>query len=259
MKVMGQGPAVLMLHSSLSSHKQWSMLANQLATDYQLFLPDLAGYGAQPAPAADQIASYRLEQEAALILAALPDAIKAKPLVVIGHSFGGAVALHLARTGLLQVRQLFLFEPVAFHLLAAATDTLSQQLCQEVQQLAAQMQLVDAWQAAQLFVDYWQQADYFQHLPQRMQQQMTAQVGKVAADFTALLQEPATLAQYQQINYPVLLLTGAQSRGPALRISELLASIWPQAVCQQLPTGHMGPVTDPTLVNPRFLQFLATA
>jgi pimeloyl-ACP methyl ester carboxylesterase len=258
MKVIGQGPAVLMLHSSLSSHKQWSMLASQLATDYQLFLPDLAGYGAQPAPFADQSSRYRLEQEAALILAALPAAVKAKPLVLIGHSFGGAVALHLARTGSLQVRQLLLFEPVAFHLLAAATDALSQQLCQEVQQLATQMQAVSPWHAAQLFVDYWQQADYFQHLPLRVQQQMTAQVGKVAADFTALLDEPASLAQYQQISCPVLLLTGAQSRRPALRISELLASIWPQAVCQQLPTGHMGPVSDADLVNPRFLQFLAT-
>lgn len=259
MKVMGQGPAVLMLHSSLSSHKQWSLLASQLATDYQLFLPDLAGYGAQPASFADQSGHYRLAEEAAQILAALPDAVKAKPLVLIGHSFGGAVALHLARTGQLQVRQLLLFEPVAFHLLAAATDALSQQLCQEVQQLAAQMQAVDAWHAAQLFVDYWQQADYFQHLPLRLQQQMTAQVGKVAADFTALLDEPASLAQYQQISCPVLLLTGAQSREPALRISQLLASVWPQAIYQQLPTGHMGPVTDPTLVNRQFLQFLATA
>lgn len=259
MKVMGQGPAVLLLHSSLSSHKQWSLLAQQLATDYQVFLPDLAGYGSQPAFATGPTEHYRLAQEAALILAALPDVVKAQPIVLIGHSYGGALALHLARSGQLQVRQLLLFEPVAFHLLAAATDTLSQQLCQEVQQLAAQMQAVDAWHAAQLFVDYWQQADYFQHLPQRMQQQMTSQVGKVAADFTALLNEPASLVQYQQINCPVLLLTGAQSRRSALQISELLASIWPQAVCQQLPTGHMGPVTDPSLVNQQLLQFLATA
>lgn len=258
MKVMGQGPAVLMLHSSLSSHKQWSMLARQLAADYQLFLPDLAGYGSQPAPPAEQSAHYRLEQEAAMILAALPDAVKAKPIVLMGHSFGGAVAMHLARTAQLQVRQLLLFEPVAFHLLATATDVVSQQLCLEVQQLATQMQAIDAWQAAQLFVDYWQQADYFRHLPLRLQQQMTAQVGKVAADFTALLHEPANLAQYQQIRCPVLLLTGTQSRAPALRISELLASVWPQAVCQQLPTGHMGPVTDPVLVNALLLQFLRT-
>src|SRR5690606_20764351 len=144
------------------------------------------------------------------------------------------------------VKALLLFEPVAFHLLAQQQGAEERLLIQEVLQLSAQLPLLQPVQAAELFVDYWQQPGYFSALPDLMQQKMASQIWKVGADFEALISEPATLADYgRAIHGPVLLLTGRHSRRSAVRISELLATVLPQAVRAQTDTGHMGPVSDP--------------
>lgn len=256
MKIIGQGPPLLLLHSSLSSHKQWLPLATMLSDQYQLLLPDLLGYGSHQAAEFSAQPSHRLDIEGAALMAQLPQALRQSPIVLIGHSYGGAVALHLARTGQLNLRALILYEPVAFHLLASSALAEARELTAEVLALAKSMNVLPAREAAQLFVDYWQQQDYFGQLPVRMQQQMAGQVWKVPQDFSALISEPASLADYQQIQCPILLLRGSQSRRSAILISELLQSIWPNASVKSLPAGHMGPVAAAELVNARIVDFI---
>jgi pimeloyl-ACP methyl ester carboxylesterase len=256
MKIIGLGAPVLLLHSSLSSHKQWLPLAALLSEHHRLLLPDLLGYGRNSAAEFSANPSHSLAIEAAAILAQLPDEVRQQPVILIGHSFGGAVALHLARTAQLKLKALILYEPVAFHLLAASTLAEAKVLTAEVVALSAKMPALPAREAAQLFVDYWQQQDYFQRLPARMQQQMAMQVWKVPQDFSALINEPAMLVDYQQIRCPALLLRGAQSRRSALLISELLQGIWPEASVKTLPAGHMGPVAAAELVNAQIVDFI---
>lgn len=256
MKTSGQGQPVLLLHSSLSSHKQWLPLVSLLSEHYQLLLPDLLGYGSNQTAALQQFPTHSLAVEAEALLSQIPSALLQQPMLLIGHSFGGAVALHLARTGKIKLKALILYEPVAFHLLANSADPQANVLTAEVVALSAQMPHLPAWDAARLFVDYWQQQDYFQHLPARMQQQMAAQVWKVPQDFAALIGEPATLADYQPIHCPILLLRGAQSRRSALMITELLQEIWPQASVKTLPAGHMAPVAAAELVNAQIVEFI---
>lgn len=256
MKSIGQGPPLLCLHSSLSSHKQWLPLAALLSKDYQLLLPDLLGYGGNQAVEYAANPAHSLAIESAALLAQLPSSFRHQPITLIGHSFGGALALHLARSGQLKLKAMVLYEPVAFHLLAVSTRTEARVLAAEVQALAKRMSDRMPVEAAQLFVDYWQQQDYFSQLPARMQQQMAGQVWKVPQDFSALISEAATLADYQQIQCPILLLQGSRSRRSALLIAELLALGWPKARVETLPAGHMGPVTAAALVNARIEEFL---
>ena len=64
-------------------------------------------------------------------------------VILIGHSFGGAIALHMARTRPELFKALVLFEPVAFHLFKTAEPALYQQVQQLSQQIAAELELVD--------------------------------------------------------------------------------------------------------------------
>lgn len=245
--------AVLLLHSSLSSGRQWQVLKRQWP-DFEGLSPDLFGYGTEPVMLQRP---FRLEQEAAPFVSWLLEQ-PALSVILVGHSYGGAVALHLARCYPKQIKALLLFEPVAFHLLAQQQDAESQLLLQEVLQLSAQIPASDPMQAAELFVDYWQSPGYFAALPLSMRQKMAAQVWKVAADFEALIAEPATLQQYQRaISCPVLLMSGKYSRRSALEITELLHAALPQSVWIQTETGHMGPVSQPELINSELLRFLA--
>lgn len=251
-KQLGYGRPALLLHSSMSSHRQWLSLASGLSATHSWYLPDLAGYGVEPLPA---IQPWSLAAEADLLLAALPDTLKAQPLDLIGHSYGGALALHLARTQKLQIRKLVLFEPVAFHVLPQLPDASA--LWQEVRALADALPTLNAIQAAERFIDYWQHKGFFAGLPVRMQQQLALQVAKVSLDFQALSQEPASLADYADaVKSPVLLLSGSHSRQSAQRISAALRSVLPDVRLQRLECGHMGPVTHPDLVNKPIANFL---
>lgn len=253
MKFIGNGQSALLLHSSMSSHRQWLALAGTLSTTHCCYLPDLAGYGTEPLPV---LQPWSLAAEAELLLAALPDAVKAQSLDLIGHSYGGALALHLARTQKLQIRKLVLFEPVAFHLLPQLPGASA--LWQEVRTLADALPQLDAAQAAGRFIDYWQHQGFFAGLPVRMQQQLAAQVAKVTLDFQALSQEPASLADYAAaVHCPVLLLSGSHSRQSAQRISAALRSALSDVGLQRLECGHMGPVTHPDLVNKPVTDFLS--
>lgn len=244
---------VLCLHSSMSSAKQWAGLSAALP-QRQLVCPDLSGYGGTALPT---VSPWSLRAEAAFALEQLPAAVKSAPVDIVGHSYGGAVAMHLVRTGQLQCRRMVLFEPVAFHLLrlGADVDKTAAALWQQVSDFSHQLYQGD--NAAALFLDHWQGAGFFASLPPRVQRAMAAQVAKVADDFQALADEPATLDSYrQQLSMPVLLLSGRHSRPSALYLAELLAAALPDIEHRVVDAGHMAPVTHPQLVFPLISAFL---
>ena len=104
---------VVLIHCSGSSGAQWRALAASLSDRYHVLAPDLIGYGGS-APWASR-AEFCLAQEAALIRSLIGRL--QRPVHLVGHSYGGAVALHIARTRPELLRSLTLVEPSAFHLL----------------------------------------------------------------------------------------------------------------------------------------------
>lgn len=252
----------LLLHSSLSNSRQWQALI-ALLPENKCYAPDLRGYGyqANEAQFASQMMNrakpYELALEAEPLLPWL-EAQEAGSVVLIGHSYGGALALYLARRFPCKIKALLVFEPVAFHVLKAHDSPQAQQLLQQVVCLSQQLSTLNAKEAAQLFVDYWQGDGYFEAMPEALQQKLAQQVGKVTLDFEALIFEKTTLSHYEQhIRCPTLLLRGELSQPSALYVSELLAKALCQAQTVTVKTGHMGPVTHAEVVNSVLMSFLA--
>src|SRR5690348_9869377 len=109
----GSGETVLLLHATASSSAQWFDLAGVLRANCHVVAPDLYGYGeTDPWPGNRPFA---LSEEAALADAVLPR--DGRPVHLVGHSYGGAVALRFALQQPERLRSLVLIEPVAFHLL----------------------------------------------------------------------------------------------------------------------------------------------
>ena len=109
---VGQGPTVVLLHSSGCSGRQWDGLMTALQSRYRLHAVDLHGHGSTPAWAGGQ--RMRLEDDMALVQ---PLLTSATPVHLVGHSYGGALALRLAALMPERIASVAVYEPGLFRLL----------------------------------------------------------------------------------------------------------------------------------------------
>jgi len=248
-------PAVVLLHSSMSSRSQWAALMAAHEAHYRFIALDLLGYGKAPFPDEAMRAGFSLAHETAAIQAALASQLGAdEPFHLVGHSYGGATALRLARTAHRRIRSLAVFEPVAFHLLDAASPGRA-----EVGAVIAAIEAAaTAQDAARRFIDYWNGPGAFDALPAPVRERFTAQVAKVRLDFAALLGESATLRDMAAIDMPALVLTGRAGPASTHAVAARLASALPRATSGQTPGGHMAPITHAADVNREIVAFLQT-
>lgn len=100
----GDGRPVLALHGVTGHGARWRALAGALP-GFRFVGPDLRGHGRSP-----WTPPWGLEQHVADVVGVL-DELGIDRMPVIGHSFGGAIAVHLARTVPERVDGLVLLDP----------------------------------------------------------------------------------------------------------------------------------------------------
>lgn len=245
------GAKVLLLHSSQSNSGQWRELIQRLAADYDILAIDLLGYGKAPPASVKSRDAFRFSDEVPRIVDCVSAVWGDAPVLLVGHSYGGALALKLALEQLLVVTAVAVFEPVAFHILDANDPARA-----EIEKVATETDQADALLSTEIFVDYWNQPGYFRALPEKIQHAMAAQADKVSMDFAALMGEPHKLVEYRLLNRPVLLLTGSESRLSARSVAAQLQQVLPEVTLEHVACGHMGPLTHPQLVNPLLVAFI---
>jgi pimeloyl-ACP methyl ester carboxylesterase len=91
LRLAGQGPVLLLIHGMASSSAAWTPVIPALAERFTVLAPDLLGHGTSAKPAAD----YSLGAHASL-LRDLCVLLGHERATVVGHSFGGGVALQFA-------------------------------------------------------------------------------------------------------------------------------------------------------------------
>lgn len=86
-QVLGQGPALLLLHGTGAATHSWAALAPLLARRFTVIAPDLPGHGFTAMPAWSRMSLPGIAQAVAHLLAAL----QARPRLAVGHSAGAAI------------------------------------------------------------------------------------------------------------------------------------------------------------------------
>jgi pimeloyl-ACP methyl ester carboxylesterase len=248
-------PAVVLLHSSMSSKGQWAELTAQHEASFRFIAVDLLGYGKSPFPTGGE-GNFSLAHEVDAVNAAIAGKLApTEAFHLVGHSYGGATALRMARQLRARVLSLAVFEPVAFHLLSE--DDAARL---EIENVVADIHgAAGPHDAARTFIDYWNRAGAFDALPEAQQLRFAAQIAKVKLDFQALLSEPATLADMAALDMPALVLSGERSPQSTRRVAECLAAALPNGAAVQTKGGHMAPITHAAAVNPLLAAFLAGA
>ena len=88
---MGQGPALLLLHGLGCDHTTWLPVMRDLARHYTVVAPDLLGHGQSAKPRADySVGGYANGMRDLLTV------LNIDKVTVVGHSFGGGVAMQFA-------------------------------------------------------------------------------------------------------------------------------------------------------------------
>jgi pimeloyl-ACP methyl ester carboxylesterase len=245
----GTGEPVLLLHCSCASNAAWDSLCDALDEDFRVIAPDQWGCGGSDDWTGQ--GEFNLAREAAPILDITSRIGTAVHLV--GHSYGGGVALRVARERPDLIRSLTLIEPSAFHLLRSG-DLDDQILFREISSVADTVRKAvlsgDCWGGMGHFVDYWNGEGAWNAMSREARMRLGKNLSKVVLDFHALFEEPARLEDYGTLSIPTLLLCGDRSPAPSCRIVEMLASAMPHARVVRIQNAdHMSPFTHSEAVN----------
>ena len=148
----GDGPAVVLIHCSVSGIRQWRSLTEVLADRYRVRALNLYGYGATtPWPERE---TQTLEAQARIVVAACEGL--GEPVSLVGHSFGGTVALKAATLLGSRVGSMVLIEPNPVYLLAQGGRDEEFAEVRALRDHVKRFGALGEWEAvAERFADYW--------------------------------------------------------------------------------------------------------
>jgi pimeloyl-ACP methyl ester carboxylesterase len=237
LRVLGDGPPVLLLHAWMSSRAQWDPLMHRLGGRHRCIAVDLHGYGDNPP--APQGEDFSLDDDVELIRGYLSDlALANEPLHIVAHSYGAAVALRFAQRLPACVASLTLYEPTAFNVL----DEDSQEaaavagLVHRVSSLVADGR---GLQAAKFFIDCWNGPGSFEHLSTLQRARSAMQIAQVALGYRAVMNTPMRLAHCHSIHSRTLLLGGPRSEPATREVLTRLAVALPNVKSEWIETDPM--------------------
>jgi pimeloyl-ACP methyl ester carboxylesterase len=229
---------------------------DRLAPDFHMLAPDSYGSGKSPDWHSDRV--IRLQDEVEFIAPVLARA--GTPLSLVGHSYGGAIALVAALRQPGRVRAVAVYEPTLFSLIEAEGPSPNDAdgIRNTIVATSAALDAGNADAAAEHFIDYWMGAGSWAQTPEPRKPAISASVKNARRWAHALMSEPTPLAAFAALDVPVLYMLGKRSTAAAHGVARLLTKALPRVeVLEFEKLGHMGPVTHPDVVNDAIAAFLA--
>ena len=230
------GTPTLLAHCYLGSSGTWRDLVEAMAPVPDALAFDLPGHGRSPMPAT--LGDFHAT------VTDIIDTLVPAPMLLIGHSFGGASLLRFALRNPARVRALVLFEPV--FIAAALADPRFDARAHDATyaQAAREGRLAEAARGFFTFNDPTRDWDA---LPEAARAQMTEQMRILPATEPGVVEDSGRLLEpglMEGFDKPVLLLGG--DRSPALfpAIIRALSDRLPRVEAHRIEgAGHMAPLT----------------
>ena len=242
------GSLVIALHCSGGTGYQWQKLRQALGPPFKVISPNLIGCGDNPHW--NGKSRFKLTDEARPIVESI-DTWNG-PVHLVGHSYGGTVALRVAVERPARIASLSLYEPTAFHVLKATGED-GKVALKEISVLAAKIRRFvvagAGWAAARCFVDYWNRPGTFEALNPDAQADLVRYIPKAFLDFRAAIEERVPLVAYRRLRAPLRLMIGETAplatELPARKLSVVMN---PGALRIVKGAGHMGPQSHSNIV-----------
>lgn len=251
--VIGNGPAVVLIHGTPSSSYLWRMVVEQLKSKYTIYIHDFLGYGTSERHDGQNV-SIAVQTK---IMVELLKFWNLETPNIVGHDFGGAIAL---RTHLLEgwsFQKMILIDAVAIA-----------PWCTPFSRLVK-----NNLQVFQAIPEYAYNAMVAAHLRTAIHKQMSDSdlepymrpwtgVEGQAAYFRAVSEydDKYTLEiepRYKNITLSVLVMWGENDRWLPIETGRKLSKLIPDARFEPIPeAGHFSPEDNPVFVARHIDEFL---
>jgi len=250
------GPVVMLVHSSVSGARQWRRLMDDLQGQFRVRAVNLFGYGKTPPWPNGRAQS--LDDQARLVEAALP--ANADKVYLVGHSFGGSVAMKVAARLGGRVSKLVLLETNPFSLLAQAGRVDAFAEAMDLRNYIKTFGARGEWAtAAEKFADYWGGAGSWRNMASERRAAFAEAIKPNFFEWDAVMNETTSAEQWVTQLPPTTLLV--YDPGTVLPVREIAAILRRSSPAwsfrEVLGAGHMAPLTRPDLINPLVSSFLS--
>jgi pimeloyl-ACP methyl ester carboxylesterase len=249
------GPLVVLVHSSVAGARQWRRLMEDLKNEFRVRAVNLFGYGKTPSWPGHR--PQTLEDQARLVEAAIPAACD--EVILVGHSFGGSVAMATAVRMKRRVTKLVLLEAIPFSLLAQAGRFDAFAEAQSLRDTVRHFGSRGEWQkAAEKFADYWNGPGTWANTTPERRAAFALAMKPNYFEWDAVINEETTAEEWSQLlPQATLMVTDPETVRPVREIAEILREACPQWTNREAHRGgHMAPLTHPALINPMVRDFL---
>ena len=182
-------PTLLCLHCSGSSGSQWRKLAAAGAHHFKCITPDLLGYGENQSLYNKRSLKLRLDDEVDALAPLLHRS--EQKVYVLGHSYGGALALYLAQRFPNQIEKVWLYEPAILPM-AVHTNrqhSATQEFLSLIQQVLGSISIGNARLAAEKFISFWSGAQIWNTMTEDQKQKSASLMPKIGDEFQAVFSE----------------------------------------------------------------------
>jgi 3-oxoadipate enol-lactonase len=224
---------VVLLHSALGDSRLWKRQVAALEREHHVVAPDLPGWGENPLPTEP----FSFVELVAELL----------PGVLVGNSFGGAVALRTALAHRKKVEKLVLVGAG----LPAWDWTEEMRGYFEAEEQAIRAGDLDA--AVEINLEFWVKPEHRDEV--RPQQQRALELQSAHDEPEVIWPEMGSLSKLEM---PTLVVVGTDDHADFHAIAEHLASGIPNADLAIVPgAGHLVGIDQPEELNALLLEFLA--
>lgn len=216
----GAGPTVVLVPGSFSTMAAWRPVARLLADRFRCVATSLPGYGGSE--------EVRDGSNAIAPLVAAVEAVVKEagaPVHLVGHSFGGCIAMAVALRGQVALSGLTMFEANPVHVLKLAGETGLHALAEG---MLAAYRAGEAAEVAPGVIDFWGGAGSFAALPEPVQAYVRRTAATNARDWESALGFESSEAGWRAIGCPARFVHGSEGHAVARRVAELLAAWLPQ-------------------------------
>ena len=234
----GSGPPLVLVHGSPGEGRSWGRVVPHLKERFRTICPDLPGYGGSDRLQVDEPAGRMAAMGAAV--AHLVEAMAA-PVHLVGHSFGGNIALQAAlQVPADAIERIVLFEPVYFRALQLTGDDAALKPAAAYFEDYSRRAMAGEPQAVRLMIDYWFGEGAFARLPAAVRGYLGAFAALNALDVRSTFVGTSTASDLAALRRPVLIVDGETSQEVVRSIARALVKLLPNARMEGLAGANHG-------------------